>query len=776
MRALLLSALLCLLASTAATAQPNRWQAFPALNNVQAVTTSGDALWAGTDGGLFSYAPASGEITRYTRIEGLSGVNVRAVAYDAARRAVWIGYADGVLDRLHVETGAVASFVDIARADRFNARGINRIEVAGDSLRIATDFGLVTFDAERNEVRDTYERFGTLPIGTATYDVLEAPLPDGRPGLWVGTRNGVAWAALATPNLREPAAWTVETEGPRNVLSLTLFEGELFAGTEGGDGESGAYRRRMNGEWTPLPYGPFAIAEMIVDEGRLVAISPFRIIVREPSGSTTRYTLNGLSGFRDIISGPGGRLWLADGFGGLVALPELDGVPEGEIEPDQTIVPRGPGSNTILSVAVGPGRSVWIGFHPQQDREPAFARFDGSQWTNYSVLDSGFDQRAPVRGIVADRAGNVWLGSEGAGVYQVTPEGEVTRYSIENSSLEGSGGSTSYVEATGLVVDASDNLWVTNRLANPPLHVRTPEGEWAGFHRPPEVPTSATYREIFLDSFGYKWIVARSTVTNAGAGLAVLDTRGTPLDDSDDRAVYVGSAGSVGTGLPSESVTAIAEDRSGRIWLGTERGLATVFSPGSIFSGNAAAQITWARTPEQTDFFLRDLRILDIAVDPADRKWLASESGAWLLNAAGNEVIANFTTENSPLASDVIVDIDIDEADGTVYFATSGGLYSYRSDATAPVAVAGDLFVYPNPVRAEGGALPGIAITGLVDHADVRVLTVDGQVVAAFSTRGGSVSWDGRDQRTGEFVPSGVYIVAADGEGGTAYGKVAVIR
>src|SRR5690606_25528096 len=146
MRALLISVLLCLLASTGATAQPSRWQAFPSLNNVQAVAASDETLWAGTDGGVFSYAPASGEITRCTGAEGLSGVNARAVTYEAARRVVWCGCADGVLDRLHVETGAVAPLVDSARADRLHARGINRIEVAGDSLRIATDFGLVTFD------------------------------------------------------------------------------------------------------------------------------------------------------------------------------------------------------------------------------------------------------------------------------------------------------------------------------------------------------------------------------------------------------------------------------------------------------------------------------------------------------------------------------------------------------------------------------------------------------------------------------------------------------
>ena len=61
----------------------------------------------------------------------------------------------------------------------------------------------------------------------------------------------------------------------------------------------------------------------------------------------------------------------------------------------------------------------------------------------------------------------------------------------------------------------------------------------------------------------------------------------------------------------------------------------------------------------------------------------------------------------------------------------------------------------------------------------VRVLTVDGRVVfESDAVFGGSFRWDGRDARTGERVPSGVYLVAASGTNGesTIYGKLAVIH
>ncbi|MDX1530506.1 MAG: regulator, partial [Rhodothermales bacterium] len=91
------SALVLLLTPLVAAAQPappppGAWDAHVSFGDVRALTASADALWAGTDGGVFRYDPASGEIERYTTVQGLSGARVRAVTFDAERAALWIGY------------------------------------------------------------------------------------------------------------------------------------------------------------------------------------------------------------------------------------------------------------------------------------------------------------------------------------------------------------------------------------------------------------------------------------------------------------------------------------------------------------------------------------------------------------------------------------------------------------------------------------------------------------------------------------------------------------
>ena len=179
------------------------------MREVTSIGAADDVLWVGTTGGVFRYDPSSGEIRRYTIADGLHGIQVRAIAVDSncvgGRTCIWIGYQDGVLDRLDPETGAVNSYRDIERADRFARREINRMVVRGDSLLVATSFGLVVFDAQRTEVRDSYTQFNTLDSGIPVYDVAVGATDDDAVRIWVATEAGVAHACAGLPYISSPA-------------------------------------------------------------------------------------------------------------------------------------------------------------------------------------------------------------------------------------------------------------------------------------------------------------------------------------------------------------------------------------------------------------------------------------------------------------------------------------------------------------------------------------------------------------------------------------------
>jgi hypothetical protein len=129
------------------------------------------------------------------------------------------------------------------------------------------------------------------------------------------------------------------------------------------------------------------------------------------------------------------------------------------------------------------------------------------------------------------------------------------------------------------------------------------------------------------------------------------------------------------------------------------------------------------------------------------------------------------------LLSDNVESIAINHETGEVFIGTDQGLCSYMSDATnAEVSMVKDnVYAYPNPVVSGYDGL--ITIVGLSLDADVKILSVSGQLVAQGRSNGGTFTWNGRD-RQGRRVASGVYMVAtatSNGEKGVVC-KIAIVK
>ena len=756
---------LLLLAAPSALAQPAGWRAYPAYTEVNAVAAAPDGIWAGTDAGVFFYGVPDGELVTYTPVDGLRGGQLQALATDPARGVLWLGYGDGLLERLDPEAGAVTPFYDLVRADQYPSRGVRRIRVEGDSLALSTDFGVVVFDPARGEVRDTYARIGDLPPGTAVHDVLQAPLPDGRAGLWAATPQGVYAAARRAGNLQTPAAWTRVAGLAGPVFSLALHDGAVYAGAE-----AGLYRQDAEGAWSLVADTGAPVTALVASGDRVVALTRGAVYRVQPGGPVAVYASSVPLALSDLAVGPGGGLWAGDAALGLVPLPP----PGVEAGPDPftpaPVAPPGPSTNNIAVADVGPDGVLWLATRPLATAAAsAIDRFEDGAWTAALTSDPAFDiARAEFRGGAVGPDGAFYAGSEGDGLTVVAPDGTLTTYDETDSSLEGAAAFPQFVRVTDVAFEG-DLRWVAN-LSPRPLHLFAADGTWTALPRLGGIPADLRDLKLAVDPFGQKWLAM------SAAGLAVWDTGADPADPADDQVRrFTGSTGA-GRGLPDAEVRDVAVDGEGRVWVGTARGIAYVFSPGSAFGASPdLGEPQWARTEDGADFLLRDVEVNDLEVDPAGQVWVATTTGAYLVNAAGNAVVRRVTSQTSPLPSDEVFSVAVDAASGRVYFVTGEGLFSTVGDATRARPGSDALVASPSPFRpAEDG---GVVVSGLsAPESSVRVMTVGGDVVWAGTVAGGSFQWDGRD-RAGRPAPSGVYLVAASGEDGrTLVGKVALLR
>lgn len=758
--------------------QAGTWIAHTSQRQIVDLSASNDAIWAATQGGVFRYAVETGEISAFTASSGLHSVQTQAIAYDPARNAVWIGYRDGVLDRLDPETGAIESYRDISRADRYTSREINRIFVRGDSVYVATSFGVVILDPVRQEVRDTYSQFGSIAPATPVHDFTFAPGPSGVEEIWVATNAGLAHAPLTAPNLQDPASWLVETALPvRELHSIAYFAGKIYVGSA-----ADIFRRDDESTYTALGVTGRPVTDLITVDDRLIGIERFDLFVVAADGRRARVK-NGYSDPTSLSLGPDGLLWMGDRLGGLLAA-EPPGISETEIELlAENVYPAGPYDNLFTNLQVGPNGVLWAS--GQTEPGNGFYRFDPPDiWTNYvprfipELAGTGSFER-----IYVDPRGHGWAGSSGNALVEVTAEGEVRRWTAQNSSLQPAASTADYVIVGGIASDRDGRIWVTNTASSASLHIYDTDGTWTAI---PRVDCSGfstaslTLQEIFIDSFDQKWIIVldRANLLRV-VGLVVLDTGGTPANPENYTCNFFASEGAAGQGLPGTTVTSVVEDRDGIVWIGTDRGLAFMINNGIVARDRLATPI-WPQFADRSQgtFVLNGVAINDLAVDPANRLWAATREGVFVVQEVegGYEIAQQFTSRNSPLLADNVVAVAVDPGTGMVYLATSQGLVSYAGDAVAAAEQVGKLKVYPNPARITEDEA-SIYIEGLVDETELRVVTLAGEVVWSAQTRGGRARWNGRDLRN-QPVPSGMYLVVAvgqDGEG-AAYGKVAIIR
>ncbi|MEM6645514.1 MAG: two-component regulator propeller domain-containing protein [Bacteroidota bacterium] len=763
----------------AANAQTAAWQAHPSLRQATGIDSSPTDLWVATTGGVYRYTPSSGEVRRFSPADGLNAPDTSTVAYDAVRDAAWVGFRNGVLNRIDAQTDAITSFLDIARAEQFAQRGINRIIVQGDSLLVATGFGVVVFDAVRGEVRDAYTRFATFDRGIATFDALVAPLPDGRAGLWVGTAQGIAYAPLNSINLQDPSVWTTESvaDEPMSVFALASFNGALYVGTS-----QDLRRRDASGVYTRLNLTGRAVRAFHTTPEAVYATERFRFLSVDAAGRGTGHTEDTFQDPQDVTTGPDGSVWVADLNQGLV---RIQPPTQTALTVENTFTPAGPYHRDFSDLTLDAEGNLWSSASVRDGG--IYRRTPDDEWTSINrVTAPSLGDDNNYTKIFAAPDGTIWAASEGDGVLRYTPDGTLTTFNAANSSLLNAAGTNDFIIGGGAAQDRDGTVWVTTRASQRGLHVYQPDETWTSLF--PYVgdglgTTASAYGDIYIDSFDQKWIIVRNENNfRLTKGLLVVDTGSTPTDQSDDAFQFFGTEGGAGSGLPSIGINAITEDNDGFIWMATDNGIAFIINNGIVARDPSALPIWPARANRQEGedpYLLRGLQVNDIAIDPANRIWAATNEGAFLVRSVegGYVIDEQFTASNSPLLSNIVLNVAVSPTSGRVFFSTDRGLISYQGDAVQPATEVQDLFVYPNPVHFSAMDEPTIFIEGLVDDTDVRILTITGDVVAQVPARGGRIRWDGRD-RSNALVPSGMYLVVAvsnAGEG-TAYGKIAVIR
>jgi hypothetical protein len=350
--------------------------------------------------------------------------------------------------------------------------------------------------------------------------------------------------------------------------------------------------------------------------------------------------------------------------------------------------------------------------------------------------------------------------------YRVNDDGEVEfirLYNYQNSPLRTINVDTprpwNYCTCTALQYDKNGNLWMANQQTDTIIRFIRPNGKWVSLFYPEIAKTTNVFQYLFTSS-DVNFVVSYE---GTNCGFFGFDTAGTLNYQDDDRHLLRSSVTNQdGINVTPSQFYCMAEDRDGQVWCGTNEGLFVIASPQNWFDTDFHFyQIKRNRNDGSgyADYLLAGVDVTWVEVDPANRKWVGTlNNGVYLLSHDGQETLHHFTTDNSPLLSNRIHSIAINNGNGRVMFATDEGLCSFEENVTKPEDYLSEekLIIYPNPVRPSTDAL--VTIEGLSDSSDVKILSSSGQVVWHSKSVGGSLRWDCCDM-SGRKVSSGVYHV-----------------
>ncbi len=745
------------------------WRDHLPYNSTTSVTAGNGFIYCATPYSLFYFDKADNTLTRMTKISGLSDIGISKIAFNDPTNTLVVGYSNTNLDL--IKGTDIINMSDIINSDAIppGEKELYNIRFIDNLAYICCGYGITVINIDDEEVSDTYY-IGPNGSHLAVYDLTYNDT-----SFFAATDNGIYYADIDSPNLAYFESWMQDTGVP--------FPNAQYNQIQFNDGY--IYANKYSSEWGNDTIIYFDGSQWKYDMDVFSSSDVFSLkSINNTLYVSYRYSVktyendaqfvssiwtygNGVSPDVRDVTVSDGLLWIADNRNGLVRRNNGGNY--------TFMYPNGPKTIGVFATSAA-GGALWTvpgGRGPSWEntwKRASASSFIDNEWKTYDKNNTpAFDTILDMLSVGVNPANpnNVFTGSWNRGLCEFMNNELVRVYNTSNSSLqynliEGA----PVIKVGGIAFDADNNLWVTNSGANNVLSVRmpgsSPEGSWRSFY----VGSGSSGKDIgglMIDSYGQKWILMRET-----SSLLVFTDNGTITDPSDDK--YKKLSASVGNGaIPGNKVYSFANDLDGEVWIGTDKGPAVFYSPENIFTNYNfdAQQILIPRNDgtNNADILLVTETITAIAVDGANNKWIGTDrSGVYKLSPDGQKEIHHFTAENSPLFSNNITSISINQNNGEVFFGTSKGLISYKSTATGGGPANSDVYAYPNPVRP--GYTGTIAIVGLVRDADFKITDINGNLIYSGTAEGGQAIWDGNNF-DGRRAQTGVYLVFASNSDGS---------
>ena len=748
------------------------WEDFFSYNNVKDFIKIDNIIYAIADNAAFIQNSETGDMEKISSVHGLSGKETTSLYYSIATNRFIIGYQTGLIEIID-KNGKITVANDIERLDITGQKQVNHITEYNGKLYLSTPFGIVEYDINNLNFGDT------LYIDENSAPVFVNEIAIYNETIYAVTQKGIYSADINDPYLVDFNNW-LQPEGNLlgNFLSISVLSDVIYTCSSsilyelvGVDG----LLQRINYNKTILKLrSSEQLLTVALSNSAIILDENLELIFEAKESTNYNFELNN-------AYASGDRVYLATNSFGILTKSFFD-TEYFEIHPE------GPSSNKVFSIEAA-NNNLWVVYggynlsYTPLGKRLGYSHYNGSSIESSLWINKEYDSNFPAKDLVhvtLDPAidNKAYLSSWGSGMLVIENDEPSILWDDSNSGLEDlyqDGDSNSSIRINGAAFDNRGNFWISNSWVPNRLKKLESNGNWKEFDLSSLITNSIALglSELVVDKTGSIWIGSRRN------GVLVYN-------ESGDRKRALITESTKGS-LPDLNVKTLAVDRNNRIWIGTQKGLVVYSGAGSLFEADIyAAEPVIIDDNGIPKKLLGEQPVNSIAIDGAENKWFGTDTGGVLgTNSSGSETLYNFNKDNSPLPSNSVLKIKVDNSNGRVYFATDKGIVAFNSEVVPFGESLEDVYAFPNPSKKEHDfiTIDGRNGSHLPKGTNVKILDIAGRLVHETNVdigqevRGGKVIWDKTNLR-GRKVASGVYIVflTSPDKSETASTKIAIIN
>ncbi len=718
---------------------------------------------AAAPNGIFIYNQKDQSVTKLNKTNQLSDVGVSAIHYNNTSDQLLVGYSNGNFDRINAQ--GTRNIADIVYSTIIGDKAIYDIQSYQNLAYLATGFGIVVMDLDRMEVKSTYLIGNQGEAAPILQTIIENDT------IYAIGQNFIKFAPIQNPFLANYQLWQNLESLPSsdNIIGAAKWDNHWVIATDGEINDRIWSRQNAN-VWSEIKtYPEGTVCQNLWFNNQVFSVSKnngYEIwnnqnqMVFEDNQNLWLY-LN----VQQTIVDEKNNFWIGNSTFGL-NYHTTSGT-------ENMVVPQGPMSDGMRKVN-GYNDNVWIAtgnIYPwwgnTYNTGTQTAHIAGT-WSNIPFGQGGNDFGNAVQDVLdvaidPTNVQHVLFGSWENGLIEKNSDGSLSYFNAQTNNSPFQAGpfdtDLGWTGVAGLCFDLEGNAWISNSYSSTPLIFYSKEKEFSPLTFSPFVGEADIIDQVIHSQENYVFAVVK------GRGILALNYNGTPTSSSDDNYKLLNDKEGEG-GLPTKDIYCIAEDLDGALWVGSLRGLSIFYNQSNIFqeTGFDAEQI-YIEQDGNVQILLETEAINSIEIDGGNNKWIATQkNGVFQFSPDGLKQLAHFTAENSPLPSNTVYDIGINQANGQLYFATDKGLVMFTGSASNFDNEMKDVFAFPNPVSS---AYEGtVTIQGLAYESTIHITDTNGQLVYTTKSQGGRATWDGK-LSNGDHPPAGIYFVMATNPDGS---------